>query len=441
MRPTAHSEVDWVEVIEPRDGETAPSQGRPPKVLIAVSEDWFMAARIADAFAEAGAQVEAVCCRGHVMEALGCVRRTHRFRAMAPLASLRAAIARARPDLIIPCDDRIVGFLHRLHAAADDDASEPLRRTIVRSLGAAAAYPTIRSRSSVIAVARALGLRAPDTRPIADRAALDLWLAKHGCEAVLKTDGSWGGQGVAVVHTARAARKAFSELSSSPSLARAIRTIVAKGDYNALRAWSSGSRPVVNVQHLVAGRPANAAVACWRGEVLGLVLVEAICTSGDTGPSTVVRTVRNDQAESAVAGVVGSLGLSGLCGFDFIIDAVSSHWRLIEVNPRATPTCHLSIDGGGTLIAALADRLRSCQGATHCAPPPGVLVALFPGELIRDAHSAYLRTAHHDAPLHSRQLYELGLSVWRGRRLILGLFPTWPSSRRVKLPPTVAFDP
>ncbi len=439
MRPTAHSEVDWVEGVEPQDGETASAPGRPPKVLIAVSEDWFMAARIADAFAEAGARVEAVCCRGHVMEALACVSRTHRFRAMAPLASLRAAIERGRPDLIIPCDDRIVGILHRLHAAADDDASEPLRRSIVRSLGDAAAYPTIRSRSCIIAAARALGVRAPDTRPIADRQALDRWLASHGSEAVLKTDGSWGGQGVAVVHTARAARKAFAELSASPSVVRAIKTMVVKGDFNALRAWSSRSRPVVNAQHLVAGRPANAAVACWRGEVLGLVLVEAICTSGETGPSTVVRTVRNDQAEDAVAGIVASLGLSGLCGFDFIIDAVSGHWRLIEVNPRATPTCHLSIDGGGTLIAALADRLRSCRAAAHCAPRPGVVVALFPGELMRDADSVYLRTAHHDAPLHSRQLYELGLSVWRGRRRILGLFPTWPSSRR--LPPTMAFDP
>src|ERR1700740_1381322 len=99
MSPTAHSPIDWVEVAEPRDGH---SLGRPPKVLIAVSEDWFMAARIADALAEAGAEGAAVCAGGHVMESLACVRRTHRFRAMAPLASLRAAIERARPDLIIP---------------------------------------------------------------------------------------------------------------------------------------------------------------------------------------------------------------------------------------------------------------------------------------------------------------------------------------------------
>jgi hypothetical protein len=91
--------------------------------------------------------------------------------------------------------------------------------------------------------------------------------------------------------------------------------------------------------------------------------------------------------------------LSGLWGFDFVLQAGSGLAYLIEVNPRATPICHLALGPGRDLPAALLAALHS--GSAAEARPTridGELVAMFPGEWQRDPASPFLRCAHHDVP-------------------------------------------
>jgi hypothetical protein len=110
-----------------------------------------------------------------------------------------------------------------------------------------------------------------------------------------------------------------------------------------------------------------------------------------------------------VARMARALQLSGLCGFDFVMDEAGCA-HLIEINPRATPTVHLTDadgrSGPAALFAAVLGRPVSIgeEHADEC-------VALFPQELIRDHESRHLATARHDVPERSRTL------VQQGRRL------------------------
>ena len=62
------------------------------------------------------------------------------------------------------------------------------------------------------------------------------------------------------------------------------------------------------------------------------------------GPAAVVRIVDHPQMEEAVRRLVDRYRLSGFCGFDFILTDMGEV-RLLEVNPRVTPTAHLLVDG------------------------------------------------------------------------------------------------
>jgi hypothetical protein len=159
-----------------------------------------------------------------------------------------------------------------------------------------------------------------------------------------------------------------------------------------------GGRRAVTVQQFIVGTPANRAVACWEGEVLAGFSVAALQTQYPTGPATVVRVIDDEDMTAAASKLVRALGLTGLCGLDFIIEAATNNAYLIELNPRATPICHLPLGAGRHLPLALYARLR---GESQAAIAPAIansVIAMFPAEWRRDPLSPYLRTSFHDVP-------------------------------------------
>jgi thioesterase domain-containing protein len=410
--------LDALSTPQPRLAEVTPAAGAAPRVLIATSLRWLSTVRVARAFSEAGFAVEALCPPGHALGKVDFVARAHRFSALSPLRSLRGAIDACAPDLVVPCDDRVAGQLRQLHAdlRADDLASHALRELITRSLGGPEYFPILSSRTHLIALSRAEGVRCPETDVIADPDALRVWLDRFGYPAVLKTDGSWGGEGVAVVRDFAEATRAYHRLAAPPRLSRVIKRRLTEGGANLLRPWLRRDRPTVSIQRYVHGRPANAAVAGWRGEVLAATTVEVLQTAGATGHATVVRTIDHPEMLQAVTRVVGRLKLSGLCGLDFILNEAGDEAQLIEINPRATPTCHLSTHDGRDLIALLGARLTGRPRPKDGPARHNEIVALFPAELTRDPDSPFMRSARHDVPRRSPQFVRLGFAPTGGPR-------------------------
>ena len=377
-----------------------PQTAAAPAVLLTATLRWPIAARLAIAFTGMGCVVEAVCPRQHPVARVRAIRKTHAYSALAPLQSLRTAVAAAAPDLVIPCDDNAAVHLHQLYLSttADDPASSALRVLLARSLGTPGACALATSRGDFMALADEEGVRIPQTRVASTQGELGGWLARHGLPCVIKIDSTWGGQGVAIVRSHEEARRAFALMASRPSLRNALaRLLLDRDPIPLLNAMKQATR-TVTLQEFIVGAPANRAVACWQGQVLAGNSVEAIQTQHPTGPATVVRVIENAEMNEAVERLVRRLGLSGLWGIDFVLEAATGAAHMIELNPRATPISHLPLGDGHNLPAALFARFTG-------APPPVFadtierdVIALFPGEWRRDPASLHLHGAHHDIP-------------------------------------------
>lgn len=406
------------------------------RILLVATLRWPLAARLAIAFRALGCPVQAWCPPGHPLEKVGGIERLHRAGVLAPLESLEVAIVAAEPGLVIPCDDDAAAHLHQLHQRSGQ-VPGAVRAVIERSLGTPASCALASARSAVLLLARAEGVRVPQTQQIRSPDELQAWCAQHRFPAVLKVDGSWGGLGVTVVHDLAQARQAFWRITH-PSLMQALSNWVLRRDPSALLRWLSPAPPGVTIQAFIEGRPANRAVACWRGEVLAGISVEALQTRTPTGPATVVRVIDPPEMADAAIRLVGALGLSGFCGLDFIIEPASGAAWLIEVNPRATPVSHLPLGTGRDLPAALRARLRGEPAPASVAAIRGDTIALFPGEWCRNPQSPFLRTAFHDVPWAEMGLVREGVSrPWEERGLVARL-RALPKRRRALPEPATA---
>jgi ATP-grasp domain len=371
-----------------------------PRVLLGATARWATTARLAIAFSIAGCQIDVIAPRGHPVTKISAPPRVHRYHVFAPLRSFATAIDVARPDLVIPCDDLATAHLHALHqrplsVPADADA---FRALLARSLGDPANFAAASARTRLMKVANKTGIRVPLTSVIHTAEELTDWLLENGCPAVLKTDGSYGGGGVRIVHTLGEALNAWKTLSSPPSPTLTVKRMLVNHDMNSVLPCAFRIRPVVNVQEFVPGQDANVTVACWNGTVLASITARVLRTLEAHGPASVVEITDVPDISSAVAKVVGELRLSGLLGFDFIIHEYTGDAHLIEMNPRATQICHLPLGPGRDLPAALRAVI---SGEALPETPPATkstIIALFPQEWLRDPASPFLKTAYHDVP-------------------------------------------
>jgi thioesterase domain-containing protein len=308
--------------------------------LILTTMRWFAVARLTHALIEAGFSVAACRPQGHVLELIDGLSGDYRLNRLWRMRSLMAAIRKARPDIILPDDERALALLRRLYPIVSK--SDPQTAELVaRSLGTVEDWPAITSRTGLATLARSLDVTAPATEVVGSAEALGRWADDT---IVLKTDGSWGGRGVAVIPPGSDLREAWRTMSNPPSLPRALKRMIVNLEIGGIAAWLRRVHPIVNAQGYVAGREAIATVACLRGEVQALMCLEVMQASEPKGPAAVVRIIDHPGMAEAARRLVGRFGLSGFCGFDFILDD-SGEAHLLEMNPRVTPTCHLLVEG------------------------------------------------------------------------------------------------
>jgi hypothetical protein len=370
-----------------------------PKILLASTCRWLTTARLSMAFADVGCAVEVVCPGGHAVAKTRSAGRIHRYRALFPLQSFRTAIETAQPDLIIPCDDVATAHLHVLYErAVRSPACSSGAELLNRSLGAPSSFSTLTSRTKLMVLARELGIRVPATEVAADVRVLKHCLPRIGFPAVLKSDGTYGGRGVRIVHNVDEAERAFNVLRRPLPAARALKRALLNRDASYLRSSFWRTQSIVNVQAFVPGRNANSSVACWESKVLAKIDATVLQTVGPNGPSSVIRLVNNREMTAAVERIVSRLRLTGLLGFDFIFEEGSGEPYLIEMNPRATQIAHLQLGSGRDLTAALRAALSGEPLRVRPSATANDVIAFFPQEWNRQPESPFLRTAHHDVP-------------------------------------------
>src|SRR5262249_14521853 len=142
------------------------------------------------ALSQAGFEVECLCPRLHPIIKTRVLRRSHMYRALYPLSSLKTAIQESKPDIVIPSDDLATRHLHDLYGQEKgvEECGDSICDLIERSLGSRKWFPALRSRESLMAIAREENVRCPATTVIPDMSSLRRWIDERGLPVVLKTD-------------------------------------------------------------------------------------------------------------------------------------------------------------------------------------------------------------------------------------------------------------
>lgn len=403
-----------------------------PRILIFATARWQLAARIAIHFADRGCRVEVLAPRGHPAECVASVRVLHRFAPLAAAASVLSALEEATPDLVVPCDDAAALWLQSLHRRCrlDSALSPKLVGLLERSLGNVEACVVAGSRSRFMALARSLGVRVPASANMQSLEDLREWSRGRSLPSVLKSDYSFGGQGVVLARRWDELEQGWKRLTRRPGFGESVLRALLERDSERLLDWRRPPVSGLMVQDAIQGQPANRAVACWQGEVLAGVSVEALRTQHATGPATVVRVVNSAEMEETARRMVRQLGVSGLVGFDFMMEAATGAAYLIEMNARATPTCHVPNRNGASLVATLLARMKGEAMPPFCPRlTPGVVV-MFPGEFRADPGSPYLQAAGHDVPWEHPALVRDGLELpWEERGWLARWRRHWKTPR------------
>lgn len=382
-----------------------------------------------------GCEVTALCPQGHVLNSVSGLRKVHWYAGRDSMARLEEAITDARPAIVVPCDDRPVWQLHELH-----EREPRWRQLIEASLGTAEFFDVVRSRSRTLEMAGRLGIPIPETREIARESDLHDWFARVPGPAVMKLDGTWGGRGVEFVSSPAQGVAAWRRFSRGQPTAAAWKQYFINGDPLAFWQGLETLGRSISLQRFIAGTQANAMIACWRGEVLGVVGVEVLCTQGTAGASTVIKLYDSTDMSSAADRLARELHLSGFFGLDFIIEAETGVAYLIELNPRCTQLGHLVLPGQGDLAGLICAKLAARGSARAETPVRGDTIALFPQALAWNPDSPYLRDCHHDVPWTEPALvWELLRESWAERRITARLYHRLRGTARSPVPDREAF--
>jgi ATP-grasp domain/Carbamoyl-phosphate synthase L chain, ATP binding domain len=381
------------------------------KVLLATTTGWLTIARHAGGFARAACAVD-VFSPPHI-PALASRYFTKRFvySPFAPLSSLRSAIGESAHDLIVPCDDRATAHLLRLYQTqcSARGGNGPVADLIRRSLGSPENYANLMSRGVFIAAVRAMDVRAPESSSITNENELADRISAIGFPAVLKTDGSWGGDGIAIVRNLAEAKDAFRKLKGPPSRLRSVARAVRRRDMHHLMTALAPSPRTVSVQQFIPGHPAASAFACWEGRVVAAIYYDVLKARSAIGPPHVIQRVDCAEMAEATRRIARRFSLSGLHGIDFIRDAAGTP-HVIELNPRATQGGTLHFGKGCDLPAALASCLGPGDVPVRKAMPSDAVV-FFPSEWQSDPASPYLAYAYHDVPWDDPAILRAGLGL------------------------------
>jgi ATP-grasp domain len=377
-----------------------------PKILLASTSRWVSPARLALALAQAGCTVDAVCPPLNPLMLTHVLRQIFIYRGMTPLASFAKALAGSRPDLVIPCDDLSTMHLHELYNRAQPGEKDAdfLRSLIERSLGAPTNFSILYDRTAVLEIARLEGLRVPPTEVVANWNQLQTWISRWGLPAVLKTNGTSGGDGVRIVRNLQEAESTFHELHAPPLFARAMKRALLDVDTTLIRPSITRKPYVVNVQSFVPGNEATSAVAAWKGQVLASLHFEVLRKQYAGGPATVLRLIDHPEMCHAAEKMVSRLGLSGLHGFDFMLENGTGNAHLIEHNPRATQVGHLKLGPGRDLLGALQAVIAGQELSSVPSVTEKDVIAIFPHECLLNPTSEFLHSGYHDVPWEAPDL-------------------------------------
>lgn len=355
------------------------------RLLVVSTNNWPSAGQVASALVFAGFQVAMVCPIHSPSYRIKKLRACFRYRSRTSLASIESAITAWSPDVIVCADDVAVRALCSLYFKAsktlDQLNSKKLMNLIELSLGSCYGAVTAMSKSEVLSSAKSLEIACPRTMVLSDKLALAREENGVAFPIIIKTDDASGGLGTRLANNRLELRAAMVELLLPYNWPLPLKRFLGRCFRWAFFYWPARWPRKISMQRYVVGRPCNRAVICWKGKVLAGITVDVLATSYEFGPATLVKVIDHPRVTEVAEKIVAKLGLSGFLGFDFILDP-ENNALLLEVNPRATPICHICANGndlaGALFVQMTGMRPKAVYHLVHQNT-----FTLFPGEPTR----------------------------------------------------------
>lgn len=352
-------------------------------LLFSVEQGRFGPPRLPQILTDAGLRVAALC---PAQNLLGLSRHLvhHAIlpdaRTLGALGgALCAAIATARPALVVPGDEQAVMILHALtrgrgrRLAARSGNAVP--DTIAASLGDPAHYDASLLKSATLAAARAIGVPVPRSETVLTADAAVAAAEAMGYPVYLKESFSWAGRGVAQCGDAAAVRAGFAATRLKLAPVRRLARRLADRDWYPVET-------ATDIQSGVAGAAAMVAALAWQGRLVGAVCAEKLALTNTSGPSIAVRLQHDAAMVDHSAALVSALGLHGLVSFDFMVPDDGGPALLLECNPRPVAIHHIGRVVGVDFAELLASLLHGSDAPAQPMIGRGIgNVLLFPNSL------------------------------------------------------------
>jgi hypothetical protein len=357
----------------------------------------------------AGCEVQLMALGGHPAMLTGAISERFAYHPLNPIASLASAIARSKPDTVVPVDElAVMHLIELLRSATSSTGGEELTALATHSLGGVDVLSASMSRITLLELAKAEGVAVPETVAVGSKDELEAAATRLGFPLVMKADSTAGGRGVRVANNLAEARGWWSRLHRPLSLPRSVWRWVRLKEWTHFRPWIKRQMRGVTAQCYLRGAERTAMAVAHRGELLAFVCFEVAQASKFCGPSTVLRVVDDPAMVAAIQAVLRRIGATGFCGFDFMLSETGEP-LLIEMNSRPTQLAHLSLGPGRDLVAAYVRSVLGRETADRASAADGTLIALYPQELLRDPQSPLIGGAYHDVPWESPALVRYAL--------------------------------
>jgi ATP-grasp domain len=365
------------------------------RIMMIATNQWPATGQLLLALMKVGFEIAVVCPPGSPISKIRNLSVRYNYSSRQSLATIKAAIADWAPSLLVCNDDVAVRELHAIHQQAlieiGSRESAGLIDLIESSFGDPPSFAVTRSKSRLLSIAQALNVRCPSTIVVSTYEEIDRQLGRIQYPVLIKLDDSWGGRGVRLANNDRELLFAVLELSFPFIWPKLLKRLAARITQHLPRRWRMPPPQNISIQSYVSGRPANRAVVCWQGMVLAGISVEAIETASQFGPTTLARIVDEGELADAAKKIVANQKLSGFLGFDFMLDCANRAW-LLEMNPRATPTCHLRF-GAPSLPASLFSAVAGRQPNDDVREVPQDMIAVFPNRVSQQSLHSYFEDA------------------------------------------------
>jgi len=345
-----------------------PDTAATTRLLLAAACSWESTVPLAISLRDAGFDVAIVAPHGHPLHRVPNMTDRLFYRPLTPMRSLRRAIDKVGPSVIMPCDEPTMILLQQMRQ--DPTVAPAIRDAIERALGPGESAPLLTSRTGLARIAERAGVKIPQSAEIRSARQLLGWLRRHGTPAYLKIDRSTGGRGVVRIDSAASGLLAYFRLRLLFGLPRFLWLWLRWGDLSSLPLLSARGVTAITIQKAIDGVPANCALSAWQGRLLACIAVEALETRMPNGVATVVRVREDVVMEEVARNVTARLGLSGLHGLDFILARETGVPWLIEINGRPTQTAYLRLGAGSDLAGSLYAAVTG-----HSIEPVGVFKA------------------------------------------------------------------